>query len=250
MTLAYAKKLGLTTRKTSIGAQKIDGSPLKTYGMVSASFSIPDSLGRVRLFEERFLLADTSMEVVLRIPFLSYSNADVKFAELRKLTWRSYTVTNVLPTTSQVKLIDKREFAKAALDENSETFVVHVATLEAMTIHLSQAAQIPTLQWDKASTKILAKYSDYTDVFSLELAMELAQNTGMNEYTIELIDGKQPPYRSIYALSPVELETLKAYIETHLKTGFIRSSKSLAGTPILFDKKLVVVFACVWIIEV
>ncbi len=43
----------------------------------------------------------------------------------------------------------------------------------------------------------------------------------MNEHVIELIDGKQSPYKPIYALSPVELETLKTYIKTHLKTGFI-----------------------------
>ncbi len=67
--------------------------------------------------------------------------------------------------------------------------------------------------------------------------MELPENTGMNEHAIELIDGKHPPYGSIYALSPVELETLKAYIKTHLKTGFIRPSKSPAGAPILFNKK-------------
>ncbi len=59
----------------------------------------------------------------------------------------------------------------------------------------------------------------------------------MNKYAIELIKGKQPPYGPIYALSPVELETLKTYIETHLKTGFIQPFKSLAGAPILFDKK-------------
>ena len=35
----------------------------------------------------------------------------------------------------------------------------------------------------------------------------------------------------------MKLETLKTYIEIYLKTGFIRSSKSLAGAPILFDKK-------------
>ncbi len=35
----------------------------------------------------------------------------------------------------------------------------------------------------------------------------------------------------------MELEALKTYIETHLKTGFIRSSKSPTGAPILFDKK-------------
>ncbi len=38
MTPAYAAKLGLTTRKTSVGAQKIDGSPLETHDMTLAKF--------------------------------------------------------------------------------------------------------------------------------------------------------------------------------------------------------------------
>ena len=67
--------------------------------------------------------------------------------------------------------------------------------------------------------------------------MELPENTSINEHAIELQDGKQPLYEPIYSLGPVELETLKTYIETHLKTGFIRPSKSPAGAPILFDKK-------------
>ncbi len=51
--------------------------------------------------------------------------------------------------------------------------------------------------------------------------MELPENTGLNKLAIELVEGKQLLYGPIYALSPVELETLKSYIETHLKTGFI-----------------------------
>ncbi len=54
--------------------------------MTLARFSLQDSLGKVWFFEETFLLADTSMEVVLGMPFLSLSNADVEFAELGKLT--------------------------------------------------------------------------------------------------------------------------------------------------------------------
>ncbi len=93
------------------------------------------------------------------------------------------------------------------------------------------------MQWDKASTEILSEYSDYADVFFLKLVIELPENTGMNEHAIELINGKQPSYGPIYILSLVELETLKTYIETHLKTDFIWPSKSLAGAPILFNKK-------------
>ncbi len=47
MTSAYAVELGLTGRKTSVGAQKIDRLPLETHGMASARFSLQDSLGKV-----------------------------------------------------------------------------------------------------------------------------------------------------------------------------------------------------------
>ena len=118
---------------------------------------------------------------------------------------------------------------------------MHVAPLEAplamMAIHLLQKAQILALIQDKASTKVLFKYADYADVFSFTLAMELPENTGINEHAIKLQDVKQPSYKLIYSLGPVELETLKTYIETHLKTGFIWPSESPAGAPILFDKK-------------
>ena len=129
------------------------------------------------------------------------------------------------------------------LDKESETFVVHVAALEAllgstkMRIHPARAAQIAALKQDGAPTEIPPKYANYADVFSFDLAMELPENTGINEHAIKLKDGKQPPYRPIYSLGPVVLETLKAYIKTHLKTGFIWPSKSPAGAPILFDKK-------------
>lgn len=81
------------------------------------------------------------------------------------------------------------------------------------------------------------EYRDYADVFSPYLAIELSENTSINQYTIELIEGKQPPYGSIYSLGQVKLEMLKAYIKTYLKTGFIWLSKSPVDAPILFDEK-------------
>ena len=67
--------------------------------------------------------------------------------------------------------------------------------------------------------------------------MEIPTNIGIIKHAIELQDGKQLLYRPIYSLGPVELETLKTYIETYLKTGFIQPFKSPADAPILFDKK-------------
>lgn len=68
--------------------------------------------------------------------------------------------------------------------------------------------------------------------------MKLPENTGINEHTIKLIKRKQPPYEPIYAFSLVELETLMAYIKTHLKTRFIGLSNSPADAFIFFNKKL------------
>ena len=88
------------------------------------------------------------MKVVLGIPFLTFRNADIQFAR-KELTWRSYTTAEALPTIKRVELIDEKEFAKTALDEESATFVVHVAALEAplagMTIPSSYAAKISAL---------------------------------------------------------------------------------------------------------
>lgn len=66
--------------------------------------------------------------------------------------------------------------------------------------------------------------------------MKLAENTGINEPDMELIEEKRPHHDSIYILGPVRLETIKTYIEIYLKILFIWLSKSLANTSILFHK--------------
>ena len=50
MTPAYASKLGLRVRQTNLGAQKIDGSTLKRFEIVLASFQVEDKFGRARFF--------------------------------------------------------------------------------------------------------------------------------------------------------------------------------------------------------
>ena len=50
MSPAYVKKLGLYIWKTNVGAQKIDGSTLKTFGIVIADFQIENKGGRPRFF--------------------------------------------------------------------------------------------------------------------------------------------------------------------------------------------------------
>ena len=76
----FAKQLGVSIRPIDVEAQKIDGTTLDTHGIVVAAFSVVDKANRVRFFEEIFLVANISSEVVLGMPFLTLSDADVDFS--------------------------------------------------------------------------------------------------------------------------------------------------------------------------
>ena len=129
------------------------------------------------------------------------------------------------------------------MDADSEIFVMYVAIREQeeMPVHSKRQAQIETqvgaLLFNKAPIEVLVEYSDYSNVFLAEYTAELPKNTGINEHTIKLEEGKQPPFGPIYSLGLVKLETLKIYIKTNLANGFIRFFKSPTEALILFNRK-------------
>lgn len=90
MTPDYAAKIGLAIRPINVNSQKIDNFLLKIYGVVFAKFLVKDKESKDRFFKETFLLADTNIEVILRISLLSLSNADFQF-DIGEFTWSSYT---------------------------------------------------------------------------------------------------------------------------------------------------------------
>ena len=77
MTLEYILKLGLKSYFTNFGAQKIDGSIVKTFKMVLPSFQIQDKLKRAQFFQKTSLLTNFSIEVVLKMLFLIFSNGNI-----------------------------------------------------------------------------------------------------------------------------------------------------------------------------
>lgn len=85
--------------------------------MVSATFLFQNSSERVQFFEKIFLLADTNIKVVLEMPFLSLSNADMKFGT-EGLIWRRHVITKAIPKVKKVELIDKHEFVKTVQNKN------------------------------------------------------------------------------------------------------------------------------------
>ena len=158
--------------------------------MVVSNFCVLDKDGRERFFEESFLLADVKPEIVFEMLFLTMSNAIVNFQD-QNLQWRSYTTKNVLPTTRQIELIEKKKFAIAALDLEHEAFVVYVTALNADSgneVHPLRRAQIVHLKEEKAPSKVPSKYADFADIFSPKLAVELPEYMRINDHAIELVN--------------------------------------------------------------
>ena len=124
----------------------------------------------------------------------------------------------------------------ALLNVEDETFVMYIVVLAKpiiIPIYCSHEAQVTLSK----SMETCTKYFDFSNVFSLDSAAELLAYGGINNYSINLFQDKQLFYSLIYSLGPVELEMLKIYIKTNLANNFIRHSKLLTNTPILFVQK-------------
>ena len=90
-----------------------------------------------------------------------------------------------------------------------------------MTIQPARKVQIVLLLVKKVT--VAAKYLDFADIFSEELANVLLERIKANKYTIKLEQSKQLSYRLIYSSRPIELKILKTYIEINLANDIIKA---------------------------
>lgn len=115
--------------------------------MITAEFSVFDKLRLISFFKEIFLSADISMEIILGISFFLHNHIDIDFkVATRRFIWRTYTGIEAMSMVKRVKPIDKYKFIKAIFNKNSETFIIYVAALKALTaaisIHFSRVNQL------------------------------------------------------------------------------------------------------------
>lgn len=81
------------------------------------------------------MLADISIEVVLKTLFLSFTNAKFQFSA-RKFIWKFYTSAETLLIAKQVELINKYKFANTIFNKNSKTFIIHIFDFKATQLTL------------------------------------------------------------------------------------------------------------------
>jgi len=85
-------------------------------------------------------------------------------------------------------------------------------------------------------SSILEEYHKYTDVSSKSKAETLASHCPY-DLRIDLEKDSHSPVGTIYSLSKFEQETSKEFINENLTNGFICSTLSPHGGPVLFIKK-------------
>ena len=125
-----------------------------------------------------------------------------------------------------ISLIGTAAFAKAAWAEGSQTYSLSLKDEEV------SGCSVTTASSGSDTEGVPECYHDFADVFSKRKAKNLAPHRDY-DLKIEIEDGAKPPLGLIYPLSESELVALREFIDENLAMGFIRSSKSLFGAPVL-----------------
>jgi len=88
----------------------------------------------------------------------------------------------------------------------------------------------------------------FEDVMPPQLPKKLPPRRAI-DHQIELVSGTKPPSQAPYQMSPMELVELRKQLEELIDSGFVCPFKAPYGAPVLFQKKAMGAFACVWTAE-
>jgi len=134
------------------------------------------------------------------------------------------------PSVPQISLIGAAAYMRACKLPGSQSYSIHLSDPSISANSTSATEEAPDL------SQIPKEYHDFADVFSKTKAFNLAPHRPY-DLKIDLDEGSAPPVTPMYPLSQIELQTLREFIDEHLRAGFIRSTTSPHGAPVLFVKK-------------
>ncbi|SPC66389.1 related to pol protein [Ustilago sp. UG-2017b] len=147
------------------------------------------------------------------------------------------------PTLHGNEFVSAERILQAALEDGPIGFML----LEESPSSLLAFGFVPTgadkgvemeVEVDKEVTAadIPKPYQHLRDVFNEVEADKLPHHTE-HDLHLELVEGSKPPQGPLYLKGPKEMSELRRYLEENLEKGFIRPSKSLARSPVLFVPK-------------
>ncbi|KAJ1591325.1 hypothetical protein NDA15_005468 [Ustilago hordei] len=156
---------------------------------------------------------------------------------------RAGDLTMRRPTLHGNEFVSAEHILRAALEDGPIGFML----LEEPPSSLLAFGFVPTgadkgvemkVEVDKVvmAADIPKPYQHLQDVFDEVEADKLPHHTE-HDLHLELIEGGKPPQGPLYLKGPKEMSKLRRYLDENLEKGFIRPSKSLAQSPVLFVPK-------------
>jgi hypothetical protein len=186
--------------------------------------------------------------IVLGIPWLKQHDITIRFASnlvtfgsqycLAHCNDRAVTVHGTTEDPPEPLAINAALLSIAMI---GPMLLTHQAKCNRLQIHTISLYEInKALDQNKEANNISdiipPEYHKFLPLFSKAKANKLPPHRPYN-YRIPLKEGFTPLFGLIYSLSRMELEALKKWLDENLSKGFICTSSSPAGTPILFIKK-------------
>ena len=171
---------------------------------------------------------DSSCSVVLGLDWLTRYNPSIDWV-LRSLTFRttrtkptlmtspapeqappqslpSVPPESVSPVPPHISFVNAAAFVRACKLPGSQTFRLQAsATFEATPADL---------------TNVPEEYHDFADVFSKAKSDRLPEHRPY-DLKINLEEGTEPPLGTMYSISQVELQALRAFLDENLNSGMI-----------------------------
>jgi len=185
-------------------------------------------------YTSNWVVSDTRYDVILGMPWHVANNPQIDYVE-RTIRVNEDTLSYEHPNEERgakpVKVTNMgvKKFRRMLKRKSSEKYQV----FQVVAKDDWELGKVQKPQDDRRLDGILKKYGS---VFRSELPDGLPPKRSI-EHSIEIEEGSKPPHRPLYQLSPAELKAVKDYVESMLKSGKIRRSKSPFGAPLFFVKE-------------
>ena len=159
----------------------------------------------------------------------SFPNSTSSARNARLSLWNPF-VPSESESVPRIALIGAAAFFRACSQSGAQSYRIHLSDplISGRSVSVSEGTSDLSL--------IPEQYHDFADVFSKSKADTLAPHRPY-DLKITLEEGSGPPIGSLYSLSQSELQTLREFIDEHVRIGFIRPSISPHGAPVLFVRK-------------